>query len=32
VLCRKVTPCLFPLCSDPGARRGGFRRRLAHGH
>jgi hypothetical protein len=23
---------LFPLCSHPGARRGGFRRGLAHGH
>jgi hypothetical protein len=27
-----VTPCLFPLCSDPGSRRSGFHRRLAHGH
>jgi hypothetical protein len=23
---------LFPLCSRPGARRGGYRRGLAHGH
>jgi hypothetical protein len=27
-----VTPCLFPLCSNPGSRRSGFRRRLGHGH
>jgi hypothetical protein len=27
-----VTPCLFSLCSNPGSRQSGFRRRLAHGH
>jgi hypothetical protein len=27
-----VTHLLFPLCSRFGAGRGGYRRRLAHGH
>jgi hypothetical protein len=27
-----LTHLFFPLCSRPGAKRGGYRRRFVHGH